>query len=83
MAIERVVSRFKLGEEPRNSSFGRNSQLLNGFPHSNQFAGNITPPGMALNQDFKEFLELLNKHEVKYLVVGGYSVAIHGHPRYT
>lgn len=38
---------------------------------------------MALNQDFKEFLELLNKNEVKYLVVGGYSVAIHGHPRYT
>ncbi len=38
---------------------------------------------MALNRDFKEFLELLNKHEVKYLVVGGYSVAIHGHPRYT
>jgi hypothetical protein len=38
---------------------------------------------MALNQDFKEFLSLLNKHEVKYLVVGGYSVAVHGHPRYT
>jgi hypothetical protein len=38
---------------------------------------------MALNQDFKEFLRLLNKHGVKYLVVGGYSVAIHGHPRYT
>ena len=38
---------------------------------------------MALNQDFKEFLELLNKHKVKYLVVGGYSVAIHGYPRYT
>ena len=38
---------------------------------------------MTLNRDFKEFLELLNKHEVKYLVVGGYSVAIHGHPRYT
>ena len=36
-----------------------------------------------MNQDFKEFLELLNKHEVKYLIVGGYSVAIHGHPRYT
>jgi hypothetical protein len=38
---------------------------------------------MALNQDFKEFLQLLNRHEVKYLVVGVYSVAIHGHPRYT
>ena len=36
-----------------------------------------------MNQDFREFLELLNKHEVRYLIVGGYSVAIHGHPRYT
>ncbi len=38
---------------------------------------------MAMNQDFREFLQLLNKNEVKYLIVGGYSVAIHGHPRYT
>ena len=36
-----------------------------------------------LNQDFKEFLELLAKHEVRYLLVGGYSVAVYGHPRYT
>ncbi len=36
-----------------------------------------------MNQDFREFLELLNKHEVRYLIVGGYSVALHGHPRYT
>jgi hypothetical protein len=26
---------------------------------------------------------LLNKNQVKYLVIGGYAVAIHGHPRYT
>lgn len=36
-----------------------------------------------LNQDFKEFIELLNKNNVKYLVIGGYALAIHGHPRYT
>ena len=36
-----------------------------------------------LNQDFKEFIQLLNKNKVKYLVIGGYAVAIHGHPRYT
>ncbi len=36
-----------------------------------------------LSKDFKEFIELLNKHDVKYLVVGGYAVAFHGHPRYT
>lgn len=36
-----------------------------------------------LNQDFREFVELLNKNSVRYLVVGGYAVAAHGHPRYT
>lgn len=36
-----------------------------------------------LSQDFKEFIALLNQNKVDYLVVGGYAVAIHGHPRYT
>lgn len=36
-----------------------------------------------LNQDFKEFIELLNKHDVRYLFIGGYAVALHGYPRYT
>lgn len=38
---------------------------------------------MVLNQDFKEFLSALNANGVRYLVVGGYAVALHGHPRYT
>lgn len=37
----------------------------------------------ALNQDFKEFLQSLNDNVVRYLVVGGYAVALHGYPRYT
>ncbi len=36
-----------------------------------------------LNRDFKEFVVSLNKNNVRYLVVGGYAVAAHGHPRYT
>jgi hypothetical protein len=36
-----------------------------------------------LSKDFKEFIELLNENKVRYLVVGGYAVALHGHPRYT
>ena len=38
---------------------------------------------MDLNQDFKEFIELLNSKKVEYLVVGGYAVGFHGYPRYT
>jgi hypothetical protein len=37
----------------------------------------------VLNQDFKEFIASLNANGVRYLVVGGYSVAFHGDPRYT
>ncbi|MBC7258494.1 MAG: hypothetical protein H5T65_04555 [Chloroflexi bacterium] len=36
-----------------------------------------------LNQDFKEFIISLNDNLVRYLVIGGYAVAIHGYPRYT
>lgn len=38
---------------------------------------------MVLNQNFREFVGLLNEHEVRYLIVGGHAVAAHGHPRYT
>jgi len=37
----------------------------------------------VLNQDFKEFIASLNANGARYLVVGGYAVAFHGHPRYT
>ena len=36
-----------------------------------------------LSQDFKEFIELLIRNKAEYLIVGGYAVGIHGHPRYT
>lgn len=36
-----------------------------------------------LNQDFKEFIQSLNDNGVRYLVVGGYAVALHGYPLYT
>lgn len=38
---------------------------------------------MVLDKDFREFIQLLNENEVKYLVIGGYAVAFHGYPRYT
>lgn len=38
---------------------------------------------MVITQDFKEFIESLNKNDVQYLIIGGFAVAFHGHPRYT
>jgi predicted nucleotidyltransferase len=38
---------------------------------------------IKLEPDFKEFLKLLNFHQVEYLLVGGYAVAHYGYPRTT
>ena len=37
----------------------------------------------VFNIDFLEFLELLDNHEVEYLLVGGYAVILHGYARST
>ena len=38
---------------------------------------------MPLSKDLREFIELLNTNGVEFLVVGGFAVAWHGHPRFT
>jgi hypothetical protein len=38
---------------------------------------------IRLPPDFKEFLKLLNAHQVEYLLIGGYAVGYHGYPRAT
>jgi hypothetical protein len=38
---------------------------------------------MLQSRDFKELLKLLEKHEVRYLVVGGYAVMLYSEPRWT
>jgi len=38
---------------------------------------------ITLAPDFKDFLQLLSDHNVEYLLVGGYAVALHGYVRYT
>jgi hypothetical protein len=38
---------------------------------------------MNIHKDFAEFLKLLNKKKVEYVIVGGYAVAFYGHVRMT
>jgi len=38
---------------------------------------------MEVQKDFREFVELLNEHEVEFIIVGGYALAFHGVPRFT
>ena len=38
---------------------------------------------MNTHADFEELFRLLEEHGVDYMIVGGYAVAYHGHPRFT
>jgi hypothetical protein len=38
---------------------------------------------LRLPRDFKDFLKLLNKNKVRYLLIGGYAVSIFGYVRAT
>jgi len=38
---------------------------------------------MKLDKDFNEFVELFVAKDVRFLVVGGYALAVHGYPRAT
>jgi hypothetical protein len=38
---------------------------------------------MKLTRDLREFIELLNAHDVEYLLVGGWAFGFHATPRYT
>lgn len=38
---------------------------------------------MIFEKDFQEFIELLNKFQVKYMIVGAHALAFHGKPRHT
>ena len=39
--------------------------------------------GNIFNSDFRDFIAALNNNEVRYMLVGGYSVILHGYSRTT
>jgi hypothetical protein len=38
---------------------------------------------MRVESDFKKFIELLNEHKVRYLIVGGFAYSYYAEPRFT
>jgi len=39
--------------------------------------------GNIFNDDFRDFIQALNNHDVHYILVGGYAVILHGYRRAT
>lgn len=62
---------------------GKSNPILRAWPPWKKFDRSTIAGDTVLNRDFKEFIASLNDNGVRYLVVGGYAVAVHGYPRYT
>ena len=38
---------------------------------------------MNVEKDFRDFIALLNRHDVRYLIIGGFAYSFYAEPRYT
>jgi hypothetical protein len=56
----------------------------NGCARSTRSGACTSMPMLLLeNENFREFIALLNSERVKFLIVGGHAVTFHGYPRFT
>ena len=62
-------------------AIGGHERPTNAYNTLNYYVGSIMD--ITLPNDFKDFLKLLNEHQVDYLLIGGYAVGYHGYPRAT
>ncbi len=73
-----------MSKTAKTSRIGKAVLGKKGSPRSKKSGADITSGNTALlSRDLREFVESLNHNNVKYLIVGGYAVGFHGHPRYT
>jgi hypothetical protein len=63
--------------------FGRQSSQLKDWRRLKSCVNECLGAPMILDRDFSEFVELFRAHNVRFLVVGGYAMAVHGLPRAT
>ena len=81
--VRKVVRKTTLEEQPTDFAYGEDNLTKRDWLRSKRSDKNTISGVMILSPDFKDFFASLNGARVRYLVVGGYAVALHGHPRYT
>ena len=79
----REVRVFKLGEEPSMVDDYARFSIDERLELFHQFRVRMIGDDVRLNTDWKDFITLLEKHRVEYLVVGGAAVNAHGFVRLT
>ena len=81
-SAERTVRVFNLGEEPSMVDEYARFSIDERLELFRQFRARIGDD-VRLNTDWKDFISLLQRHEVEFLVIGGAAVNAHGFVRMT
>lgn len=78
-----VVRRYRLGEEPSWVDEYAQYSIDERLELYRQFRARTIEDDMKLGADLRQFVEMLDKREVRYLVIGGVAVNAHGYVRLT
>lgn len=81
--IQKHVRTVDLHDQPSEALYWRQQPPEERLAALQQIRQEYHGKAMDVGSVFREFIALLNEHDVRYLVVEGYAVAFHGHPRYT
>ena len=87
--IAKVATTLRLGDPDPDAGFWLSRPPGDRIAHVQELQGCYYGPNrdhggwMQLARDLHEFVSLCVEQEVRFLVVGGYAVAAHGHPRLT
>ena len=87
--IAKVATTIRLGDPDPDAGFWLSRPPGERVAHVRELQGYYYGPDsdhgglMRLGEEMHDFVSLCAEHRVRFLVVGGYAVAAHGHPRLT
>ena len=81
LEMEKRLKIVNLKDKKRTSVIGNHKVKRQDFKPLNYWDSNTWILRKMFTRDLKEFVELLIKQRVEYLIIGGYAVGVHGHPR--
>ena len=87
--IAKVATTIRLGDPDPDAGFWLSRPPTERVAHVRELQGCYYGPNsdhggrMQLGKEMHDFVSLCVEHGVRFLVVGGYAVAAHGHPRLT
>src|SRR5205085_10563797 len=81
--VKRVYAKMPVGEQPSDFSYWQTQSYQARIAALEEIRKEFHSWRYDAQPRLQRIYSILNDNDVRYLVVGGYAVALHGYPRYT